>query len=499
MIPPEMRAEIRRLFYAEHWKVGTIASQLLIHHDTVRKAINADNFGGRSVVRASALDPFTELIRQTLKQYPRLTGIRVHRMLKDRGYPGSVDQVRRYIRHKDLRPKPAAEAFLRLNMVPGEQAQVDWGHFGRIKIGLHDRPLYLFVVVLSWSRAVHVDFSLDQTMSSVMRGHVAAFQSFGGVARNLLYDNMKTVVLERVGNVFRFHPRLLELAGHYHFSPRPCQPGRGNEKGRVERRIRDLRSSFFAGRRFADLNDLRRQFVRWRDEVAHQRPCPADESLTVAQALEKERNVLLSLPQRPIDTDDVRSTVARKQPYVIYDTNRYSIPHQLVGRPLTLVASDKRIRVVDGNKIVAEHRRSWDRKQVIENPEHLKGLVRLKYRGGVSSGRARLLDSVAPAEALYVQLVQRNEALGANTTYLLQLLDRHGPKLLAEAIDEALRRGTPRAASVAHIIAKRERAEKRRPSLPIHLPDRPDVRGATTKTHKLEDYDELIEDRNPKS
>src|SRR5439155_687551 len=112
-----------------------------------------------------------------------------------------------------------------------------------------------FVLVLSWSRAVYARFALDQTLESFLRGHVEAFTTLTGVPRVILYDNLRSVVLERVGDHIRFHPRLLDLAGHYHFAPQPCAVARGNEKGRVERMIGFLRGSFFAARAFTSLED----------------------------------------------------------------------------------------------------------------------------------------------------------------------------------------------------------------------------------------------------
>lgn len=160
MIEPQLRTEIRRLFFAEHWKVGTIASELCLHHDTVRRAINANQFARRGVVRPSRLDPYKAFIQRTLEKYPRLRATRLHEMVKARGYSGSVGQVRRYVR--TVRPAARAEAFLALETLPGEQGQVDWGSFGRIQIGHASRSLSCFVMVLSWSRAMYARFTHAQ-------------------------------------------------------------------------------------------------------------------------------------------------------------------------------------------------------------------------------------------------------------------------------------------------------------------------------------------------
>jgi transposase len=188
MIDPRQRAEIRRLFFAEHWKVGTIAAELGVHHETVRSAIDADRFVRRGVVRPSMLDPYKGLIAGVLEKHPRLRATRLLQMMRERGYTGSAVQLRRYVRL--VRPESQAEAYLALQTLPGEQGQVDWGNFGRIQVGHASRSLSCFVLVLSWSRAMYAHFTLDQKLESFMLGHVLAFEALGGVPRSLLYDNL---------------------------------------------------------------------------------------------------------------------------------------------------------------------------------------------------------------------------------------------------------------------------------------------------------------------
>lgn len=257
MISPAQRAQMRRLFYAEHWKVGTIAAELGVHPDTVKHAIEAERFIAKTpVIRSSILDPYKPFIVQTLVHHPRLRATRLYDMIRSRGYPGGISTLRSYVR--TVRPRKST-AYLKLNTLPGEQGQVDWGSFGTITVGQAQRSLCCFVMVLSYSRAIAARFFYDQSMESFLAGHVAAFEALGGVPRQLLYDNLKSAVLERMGEHIRYHPRLLELAGHYHFAPRPCAPYRGNEKGKVERTIQYIRSSFFAARPYRDLDDLNTQ------------------------------------------------------------------------------------------------------------------------------------------------------------------------------------------------------------------------------------------------
>jgi len=216
MITPEQHAEIRRLYFGEHWKVGTIAAALGVHHDTVRAAIVHDTQTvRRGTCRTTMLDSYLPFIRDTLAQYPRLRATRLFEMVRGRGYTGSVVQLRRVVR--TIRPVASPTVYRRLTTLMGEEAQVDWGAFGAIRIGHGVRPLSGFVMVLSYSRALFALFTLDQTLESFLRGHVEAVQAFQGCARTLVYDNLRSAVLERAGTAIRFHPRLLELAGHYHF------------------------------------------------------------------------------------------------------------------------------------------------------------------------------------------------------------------------------------------------------------------------------------------
>src|ERR1051326_128946 len=164
---------------------------------------------------------------------------------------------------------------------------------------------------------------------------------------------MKQVVLRRRGEDVEFHPRILELAAHYHFAPKPCNPGRGNEKGRVERAIQYIRSSFFAARPFTTLEDFNRQARQWRDQVAHQRRWPEDDSRTVEEALREEQPRLLPLPAHAFDSDLIVAVRSQKTIYVRFDLNDYSIPPDAVGRPLTLAASDTHVRILDGAAEIA--------------------------------------------------------------------------------------------------------------------------------------------------
>jgi len=254
MIDPKLEAEILRLYHVEKWKHGTIASQLGVHHDVVERVLANEGVSRPRLARPSKIDDYLPFILDTLRRWPKLTARRLFDMCRQRGYRGSPDHFRHMVAR--YRPRPSAEAYLRLRTLPGEQAQVDWGHFGKVKIGRAERKLLAFVIVLSYSRQIFLRFFLGACTENFLRGHEAAFAHWGGCPRVCLYDNLKSAVLERRGDAIRFNPLLIELAGHYRFEPRPVAVGRGNEKGRVERAVRFVRTSFWPARRWSDLSDL---------------------------------------------------------------------------------------------------------------------------------------------------------------------------------------------------------------------------------------------------
>ncbi len=488
MIDRKFIVRIRHLFFAEHWKVGTIATDLGLHHETVKLAL----YGGPRPVpppRLSALDPYIEFMRETLKKHPRLTATRIHRMLCERGYTGSARQVRRRV--STIRPRRSAEAFLRRRTFPGEEGQTDWGSFGRIRIGRATRSLSCFVKTLTYSRNFYLEFFLDQMQESFLLGHVHAYDDFGGVPRVDLYDNLRSAVLERYGQAVHFHPRLLELAAHYHFEPRACTPARGSEKGAVERTIRYIRDSFFAARTITSLERLNQEALDWRDQVALERRWPGGDHKTVAEAFEEEKPFLLPLPQNPFDTDLTIPIRARKTIYIRFDGNDYSIPPKLVEHPLSLVASQKTVRLLHGTNEIAHHRRSYDRHQRVEDPDHIEALLAIKQgaRGSVAS--ARLLGAVPEAEEFLEAAFRKGESVARHTNKLLLLLDDYGPDELRAAMQEALQKDTPRLGSLGYILAKRRRLTHKPAAVTVDLSARPDLKNLYVKPHDSKTYDQL--------
>lgn len=487
MIDIETVARIRQLHHAEQWPVGTICTELGLHHETVERALR-EEARAEPVPRRSQLDDYMAFIRDTLREHPRLTATRLRQMLVQRGCTLSARQVRRKV--SELRPV-SREAYLRRRTFRGEEAQVDWASFGQVMVGRARRALSAFMMTLVWSRMLFLRFFFDQKLESFLRGHVEAFASFGGVPRVLLYDNLRSAVVARHGGVIRFNPRLLELAAHYHCVPRACRQARGNEKGGVERSVRYVRDSFFAARPFTTRDDFNRQALEWRDEVTVGRRWPEDDRRTVGEAFTEEREHLLPLPVHPFETDLVQPVTAGKTIYLRYDLNDYSIPPTHVHRQLSLAVSETTVRVLEGSREIARHPRSYDRHRRIDDHAHVEAVLAEKQRARGSTPCSRLLAAVPAAEAFLEAAFRRGEPVGPTTEKLLLLLDDYGAADLRRAVDEALAQNTPRLGSVCFLLARRRRQSQLRPALPVDLSRRPDLKDLYVSPHSAETYDEL--------
>jgi len=493
MISKELIAEIRRLYYAEHWRVGTIASELGLHHSTVRRAVGLLKRPVSQQPRATKTQPYEEFILQTLKNHPRLRATRIYDMVRARGYEGGIAQLRRLIRR--VRPR-STEVYARVQVFSGEQGQVDWGHFGVVRIGAATRRLSCFVLTLSYSRAFYLEFFFDQSLENFLTGHVRALHELGGCPRVLLYDNLKTAVIERHVDRVRYHPKLLELSAHYHFQPRACTPGRPNEKGRVERTIRFIRESFFEARPFTNLRDFNKRALEWRDRVVD-RPHPELKPRRVCDVFADEKAMLLLLPENRFEAELVKSFRSKKSIYVRFDLNDYSFPHTAANKDLMLVASDIRIRILHGNKVIATHRRSYGRGELVEAPEHRKALLELRRRAQSSSAMQQLAAQLPEAERFLESAFDKGESPRKLVQKLLLLLDDYGKNELRAVIHLALERNSPRLSSLAWLLKKRRSASNLKRPLPLTLGHRPELTEIVIQPQDPEVYDELF--RNDES
>lgn len=283
---------------------------------------------------------------------------------------------------------------------------------------------------------------------------------------------------------------LLRFAAHYRFEPRPVAVARGNEKGRVERAIRYVRQAFFAARSFTDLSDLNTQAGAWCQGPAVARPCPEDRRITVSEAFRQEQPLLVPLPDNPFPGHESVAVRIGKTPYARFDLNDYSVPHTQVRRTLTVLADIERVRIVDGNTVLADHPRSYDRGAQIEDPAHLQALIEHKRTARQHRTCDALIEAVAPIQQLLVQAAERGYNLGSITVELNRLRQRYTTSELHQAVLEALERGVPHPNAV-RLALERRRDQQRRPAAFVTLPEHLQQRDVIVTPHHLNTYDQL--------
>lgn len=493
MRPEEIRAEMRRLVLRERWRIETVARRFGVHHSTVRRAV-ADAPGPKRRASKGVIEPFKPYLIQRLTEAPELSAIRLLEELRGRGYQHGIAVVRRYL--AKVRQPRSRKVYLRVETEPGEQAQVDWGSFGHLRIGSSQRPLSAFAMVLSHSRALYVDFSLDQRMETFLAMHRRALEFFGGVPRKILYDNLKSVVLHHVGSTVQFNPRFLSFAGHYLFEPTAAPVRYPEAKGRVENAIKYLRSSFFYGRSFSSLADLRAQAAAWLEGTANAR-VHATTRERPADRLLVERPRLHPLPAHPFDVDLVLPAIVSKEARVRLDSNTYSVPPELVGKTVHLRADGDTVRVHHDGAEVARHERCWERHRAIEDAAHLEKLLERRKSAAGPKRKDRFAALSADAR-LYVQEIARSRlSLDHELRKLVRLAQQYSEAEVADGMAKALAQRTFGARYVrAHIDQARFARGLAEPLDPV-LTGNAAADAVDVQPHSLESYDELVPNPKP--
>ena len=469
----EQWAEARRLVRLEGYSIRKTARRLGVDPKTVKRALGQTTFLGskpRPGRRGSILDPFRTVVK-TLAADDELSATQIHeRLTRQHGWKGHISLVRRFVATLRLEK---ADAFLKLTFVPGECAQVDWGYYGRITIGKTRRRVSAFVMVLAHSRLMYVELTLSERMDAFLEAHVRALRYFGGSPARMLYDNCKTVVLERLASARRFHPRLLELADHYGFQVRACPPRRPWHKGRVESGIGYVWKSFRRGRApVVDLEREGRDLALWRDEVANVRLHATTRRKPRELFEEVERATLRPLPENDADTALVESSVSVNGSYRIhFDGNLYTVPFQLAHRRgLVLKATTRSVEIFYGEERVAQHARNYDRGADVIDPEHDRGLREKKRRADRHVVLGRLVSLLGVEVEDYASGLARSQVRASHhLERILGLVDRYGVADVREALLRALAHGAFGADYVENVVhqARRSRLASPASTLPV--------------------------------
>jgi transposase len=336
-----------------------IARRLGINRRTVRRLLDADEPPVyRRAPKGSKADRFEAVIRPTLEDWPDIKAPRMTDILRDEhGYEGSVDVVKRKLR--ELRPAKQRPA-QRTGYRPGQVLQLDWLELPtRPKIAGRERRVYALLGTLPYSGAQSAHFSFDMTAESFLEGHVAILDWLGGVPRECVYDNLRTVVARRQGDEVRWNPRFLHLRGHYAFHATACTPATPREKGSVEGGVRHVKTGFWPARRIVSLQDLDEQYADWRDRVCNAR-VHSTGRFVVADRLGEERHALRPLPPLRFDYAYARTSRVPLDGYLRYRQSFYRAPEALVHERVELRADRDTVWIAHRGEEVARYLRSYE-------------------------------------------------------------------------------------------------------------------------------------------
>ena len=464
MIDRQSVFEILRLDH-EGLSIRKISEALCLSRKTVAKYLDNPNPQRKSAKRASKLDPYKEEISRLLEADPKASAVVIKQRLDPLGFNGGITILKDYLRA--VRPAPVNRtAYIRFESAPGEQMQIDWGHFGSLSYGATPRKLYALAVIECYSRMLYVEYTHSQKQESLHQCLLNAFRFFGGSPKELVFDNMSTAVIERQGRLIRFNDAFLQFLTTFKIFPKACNVRAAHEKGKVERIIGYVRKNFWPLRTFTTLAEVQAQLRHWLATVANVRV----QQTTGERPNQRFARVTLSpLPQRLPDCRETKQLLVHKDFAVRFDGNCYTTPPWAIGKYITLKASQNTISLYDRQKIIAIHTRCWQKNARVELPGH-KELVKKIKKKLWQDRQIALFASLAPQARAYLNaLADANQPIKKNVLRLLALKDEYGSSALIYAIEKAISHNAYGADYIENILYQEITPQRSHP--PVKLKD----------------------------
>jgi transposase len=356
-------------------RIKVIARELDVSKNTVKKALRQKHYQPyqRTNATKGLLTEFMPfLLERSLELGFNATSL--YRELKGKGYTGGYTLVKEAIRPLRETHRQLEAATVRFETPPGLQAQMDWGT-KQVTINGSLVRIHIFVMVLSFSRACYVEFTLDEKLPTLIACHERAFRWFGGVPEEILYDNPKTIVLDRGTANARMNPKFEDFCKHYGYAARLCRPYRAKTKGKVESGVKYVKRSFLPGQEFPSLEAANERVWRWIQEVADQR---VHGTVHEKPAERFQREALRSISgKRPYLLQECQLRKVAADCLVSYQSSRYSVPWKYIHQTVDIQDSlDGSLCIYHQGALIAKHPKSARKHQVVMSPEHYRGLLK---------------------------------------------------------------------------------------------------------------------------
>jgi transposase len=442
------------LMHQEGRPIRELSREFHLGRNTIRRILRAHahrrdvghDILSKKLTRASKLDEFDSQIKKLLDKYPRITGVRIYEELKEAGYPGGISILRE--RLQAMRPTER-EPVIRFETDPGQQGQMDWSPYTIPFTRGGKTQVQCFSYILAFSRRQYIDFTTRHDFYSLIRRHQDAFQYFGGVPRECLYDNEKTVVLRWECGRPVFNPAFTAFITHYQCKPIACRPGRAETKGKVEAPFQYVDGNLLNGRDFQDLEDLRTTARWWLKEKSdlhlHDTTRRAPLELFAEEALQP-------LPLHPYDTSEVALRVCGPDGFIEFETNRYSVPSEHIADILSLKATEQEVLIYSPEiELLARHERyPAGLGKRVENPDHFK-TKRVRY--GLEPVREAFLELGKMAVVFLKGLTERHPRnCGFQARSILRIKEHYESEDIHRALEHALRYHAFEARAIERIL-----------------------------------------------
>jgi len=362
-----------RDLHLQGFSISEISRRTCYARETIRKYLNKKTAQEPQIrpPKPSKLDPYKPYIEEKINEGP-YTAARLFREIKEMGYDGEMTIVKDFVRK--IRPKQGVPAVLRYETKPGIQAQVDWGEVGKVEVDGKIKKLFCFSMILGYSRMRYVEFTLSTDTSTLLQCHLNSFQYFGGCTQEILYDNMKQVVIKRAlkSSDSEWNSQFEDFFKYYGFIPRLCRPYRPQTKGKIENTIGYIKRDLVLGAKFCSLENLNSQALEWLKRVNSSVHGTTNE--IPIERFKEENLILLDLvPQFKVLKIENRKV--SKDCYVSYLGNKYSIPYKFAGRTAELHISDGKLQAYIDNENICEHEILSGNCRVSRKKEHFQGLL----------------------------------------------------------------------------------------------------------------------------
>ena len=438
------------------------------------------------------MDPFKDQITQMLEKDPEVSAAVIRQRIAEKGFDGGYTIVKDYlrsIRGNFRQSKP----YIRFESSPGEQFQIDWGHFGAITYGNTNRRLYCLAVIESHSRLLYLEFTHSQQQQTLHRCLLNAFRFFKGTPKELVTDNMLTAVTEREGALIRFNEAFLEFLRPFAITPKATNIRKPHEKGKVEKgAIHYIRYNFLPLRSFSNLEEIQRQADHWRDHVANMRM----HSTTGQRPIERFKpEALRPLPSILPDCRDTAPAKVHNDYSLHFDGNTYTVPPYAIAKDVQVKADNYILTVYYKEKPIATHRRSYQRKERVELPSHREQARKHHRNFWRSQATAAFISLGEPAKIYLQRLLDTNQPIKKTLKKLLALKDEYGAYALIEAIKRAISHNAYGAHYIENILYQQMTPESKHPPVKLKSERLNSIR---LEQPCLADYDAFVIKRRKK-